>query len=756
MTITPWRWETSNGSATVAQTHAAYAALVSNGNTSLFHRNVWNDLVNKVNEVLAAMNLAWVNTYGSVNATKMTQLYETLTATRFNALRYNTRYNSWSWARDTGSVGYIGRVDFRGVGSVGETAADTVYGRYFLELAERLNVVIGIINGTTATEDLDLTLISNLLPEVELLSATSESIKTTASGIILSDASLKSENLPTMTLLVVVPSPTLYAELETDEIASRLGGYVFITLEMSERRLIRLAPVPFASLFTSSVNTASNADSIESRIITASAIGSSSTLGDIHSLGSVAVGGILKSDLLPNVKGVSLHGINPGWTHTRVNLDITNTLIAEMIKIFETDTIERLSAFSLASSLPPRVFTTEDNLFFNIDPKIELSDPLPVTTDTIIKFPSVLANVSTAQFIKDFIVSENLSVPTSAAKLELDHVATMLRAYLGMLQSSNSALAIVENLSFEIDANISLPLISSMVSAFAPSIEYLLKINLVKQTHAHTAKAGTLKKNTGISLDTQGNGMAGKAGILELNATNNTLMLSAPFTSHRSAIIAARSRARLTEKGIAHSIESVSSVTNTSLDFTPSVNATLAAMRGTEELLAAFAIFHSSNGNLDKTNHLHSVFAMLGISISHEGNLGYILFTDLSAFINIEVSCISIIETEGGAGWQYPTYEVGDLTVYQIYITEQNKEHVFLDPVNSFMSANMSHDVHGKPDFYITVPMSRENIHGVNISSTLHFLNPLLWEHPVKTGEDIYLTQALSIRDTEKNKLEVI
>ena len=313
MTIIPWRWETSNGSATVAQTHTAYAALVSNGNTSLFHRNVWNDLVNKVNEVIIAMNLAWVNTYGSVNATKMTQLYETLTATRFNALRYNTRYNSWSWARDTGSVGYVGRTDFRGVGDVGETAADTVYGGYFLELAERLNVVIGIINGTTATEDLDLALLASVLFDIDLFAAQSEPTVATTSGIILSAASLKSEDLPTLTLHIMLPSPVARAELETDEIASRLGGYIFLSLGMGERRLIRLPPVPIVSLLTAGINTASLADSLRSKAITASAIGSSSTLGDIHSLGSVAAGGVLNPKLVSNSKCISM---DKRLTHT--------------------------------------------------------------------------------------------------------------------------------------------------------------------------------------------------------------------------------------------------------------------------------------------------------------------------------------------------------------------------------------------------------------------------------------------------------
>ena len=76
MAITPWSWTSSNGTATAAQTQAAYAALTSNGNTSSFHRNVWNDFVNKVNQVLAALNLSWVDTYGTILNTRMNYAYE--------------------------------------------------------------------------------------------------------------------------------------------------------------------------------------------------------------------------------------------------------------------------------------------------------------------------------------------------------------------------------------------------------------------------------------------------------------------------------------------------------------------------------------------------------------------------------------------------------------------------------------------------------------------------------------------------------
>lgn len=428
MAITPWSWTSSNGTASTAQTKSAYTALTSNGNTAAFHRYVWNDLVSKVNEVVTALNLSWADTYGSLLSMPIYFPYENLTAARFNAIRYNTRYNSWSWEYDASKPWYTGRKDFRGVGSVGENAADIVYGRYFLELTERLNVVIGIINGTTPTEDMDLSLISSLLPEVDLFSGASAALGATKSGIIITSAALQSENLPSLTLHILVPSPVISAALETDEISSRLAGYIFMTCSVGERRLIRLPPVPLAAVIPVGMSAQSFIDTLPSLGFTAEAAGSSEILGDINIAESRILVGSAHSEHTVIGESVSLPIKNPGWCHTRINLDIHNTLVAEMVREFVSIAAAKLTATPALMTRPPRVFSASAHMFSGAYPHIETAPPLGIITENIINSPTVLATVGTAQFIKDFMVSESLKSPTFVAKVELDHISTLLGA----------------------------------------------------------------------------------------------------------------------------------------------------------------------------------------------------------------------------------------------------------------------------------------------------------------------------------------
>ena len=56
MAITPWSWTASNGTATAAETQAAYNALVGKDLTLKFSYKVWNDLVSKVYSVNQALS----------------------------------------------------------------------------------------------------------------------------------------------------------------------------------------------------------------------------------------------------------------------------------------------------------------------------------------------------------------------------------------------------------------------------------------------------------------------------------------------------------------------------------------------------------------------------------------------------------------------------------------------------------------------------------------------------------------------------
>ena len=119
-----WSWTSSNGSASSSQTRAAYNAVSNRGALSNFSYLVWNDLVDKVMEVLDATGGSWNSKYASYSATKMTSSDKRLTAKRFNSLRYN-----------------IGTHYSTGINDVYK--GDIVYGSYFITLVDCLNNWIG-------------------------------------------------------------------------------------------------------------------------------------------------------------------------------------------------------------------------------------------------------------------------------------------------------------------------------------------------------------------------------------------------------------------------------------------------------------------------------------------------------------------------------------------------------------------------------------------------------------------------------------
>lgn len=129
-------WEAPNGAASQAQTLAAYEALRNQGLCREVSYLVWNDLADAVGALQQTLGEAGI--HGD-----MTENSQTLTAERFNALRQSldSLWNlPWSWE------GSLGRRDMRGYARYGN-AADWVMGSYILALSQRLNRLIGALQG---------------------------------------------------------------------------------------------------------------------------------------------------------------------------------------------------------------------------------------------------------------------------------------------------------------------------------------------------------------------------------------------------------------------------------------------------------------------------------------------------------------------------------------------------------------------------------------------------------------------------------
>ena len=82
-------WSSSNGSASASQTQTAYSVVNNNSTVSQFSYLVWNDIVDKVKEVLDALGYSWDTTYSTYANAKMSASDRYLTAVRFNSVRNN-------------------------------------------------------------------------------------------------------------------------------------------------------------------------------------------------------------------------------------------------------------------------------------------------------------------------------------------------------------------------------------------------------------------------------------------------------------------------------------------------------------------------------------------------------------------------------------------------------------------------------------------------------------------------------------------
>ncbi len=128
--VSLWDWEISNGSATAEQTLQAKNAVYYKTAPENFNYKVWNDLVDKVLDILWEIGALWQIRYAGSANTKMSPSDKVLTAVRFNSLIYNIEF-------------HCGGININ-IPSVSQ--GDKVYGRYLLRIAECINDWIDLIS----------------------------------------------------------------------------------------------------------------------------------------------------------------------------------------------------------------------------------------------------------------------------------------------------------------------------------------------------------------------------------------------------------------------------------------------------------------------------------------------------------------------------------------------------------------------------------------------------------------------------------
>lgn len=127
ISIDTWTWLGSNGSASGDATYTAYRAVVQKGYLSNFSYLVWNDIVDKVKEILDVLGKSWQGVYLSYSNTKMSYYDKAMTAARFNSVVYQIWY-------------------FYGGTYPNAVQGGIIYGSLFTDLTERINNWINYVN----------------------------------------------------------------------------------------------------------------------------------------------------------------------------------------------------------------------------------------------------------------------------------------------------------------------------------------------------------------------------------------------------------------------------------------------------------------------------------------------------------------------------------------------------------------------------------------------------------------------------------
>ncbi len=755
MAVAPWDWNASNGSATAAQTRNAYTALISNGNTSGFSYKVWNDLVNKIYEVNRALSRGWKTDYASLSGTRASRTYDELTDDRFNSARFNVNYPWWSWAFDPNRTGYLGRVEVRGVAKYGDNGADIVFGAYILELVQRLNTVIAVINGTQDVEEIRALLPFLLQPETDLSNPGAARIyRLRHKEILTPSALLQSENLPTLTLHFILTTPAWRAVMETESLSSKLEGYVYASVE-SGGRLLRIPPVSLSQVVRSKAEfTAVMRQLVPDGMTAASALYSGHE-GTLNSFSSEPVQARNRNFLDAAANGVKLHSDSIGWHHVRVMLEPKAGLAQEVKKMLESYFIGRILSDSRIARVP-----SNGTLKFSAsagsqtaDALFGTGDPYPLTLHHEVSTVRPDADVRTIQFLEGMNAETALSGPSSHAKLEYDHVATMLRAYMNAVLTGSGKMdrQITGPMAAPVDVTVTV--LADAVSDYAPNVAWAIGIALDIERTAHTAKAGHGVYHEYITVTPSGTANTAftslLGGIRQSYAITPEGLLS---RDSRSTMLSALGR-------FGHSVAG-------SMMFTPpsalesGLLVSLPAASGflesqiIEAVTASVIHTHGFSAAAGLISDYYALTAGSAFSVTAEGTLGSVVYANLTSAVLAMLSAGADIEIEG-AEWEYPVIIGTDAAVFQVWLTEQNRKHLFLDPHNGIHHADIRSEISGTADRQFRAGMASEANHRAAVYGTLNARQRGDWEYPVQTGNVLLITQAIDALPHYQYNLEV-
>ncbi len=755
MAITPWDWNSSNGSASAAQTRTAYAALLTQSNTTNFSRYVWNDLVNKIYEVVRALSRNWNKQYASLSATRASYQYQSWTAAMFNSARLNTGYPSWTWEYDRTKPSYTGRTEMRGVSQYGDNGADIFYGDYIIELVKRLNTVIGIINGTQDVSELSeaIPVLLEMLSELTAPESTSFP-RTRHREILTPQAFLQSENLPTMTLHFVIPTAEIRAVLEQEELSAMMEGYVFASIQTGAR-INRLHSVLLSQVLPSRASYSALLKLLEGSYMQAEAgneLHYSSSLGQLPS-SNMRVFWHGASGTEATAVSKAANGI--GWTHYRVRIEPDAELASELNSVMYAAGAQ-FGTFSagLGRGTPTRMAAEIDlGEGFQPEANIGLADPFGLTLHHEVDTVGIAADLAFIQLMESMNATMDMRPLTTRATLEYEHISTLLQAYLRMEQTSEAQLSNNVIAGMECTEDIRVEITADVVSDYAPILSKAVEIALTIGSKMDSGFAPKIAYHEYITVAPVATGVTAFVPYLGEIRHNYLVEQQAAVIKRQSVRATAHVRTGIAIDGSSHVCPVEWHAQAAFVFCEPEVRGLLVAKEKLE-LMARAEHSHGTNAALEYLRGMVSAEAAVAMQLQPSSELGYVYNAPLTGVLDMALLLGAELDSEGG-GWQYPVIMETDAAIFQVWLTEQNRRHLFLDPHNGIHHATFRHSVSGVIDHQIRVDASSESTHHLAITGELNKRQRGDWEYPVYEDGVLLITQAIDALPHYQYNLEV-
>ena len=386
--------------------------------------------------------------------------------------------------------------------------------------------------------------------------------------------------------------------------------------------------------------------------------------------------------------------------------------------------------------------------------KVEEGTPHLLTLHHDVSTVEFGANLGTAHYMNGLDAALEMHPLTHSATLAYEHISTMLTAYVRAAAGSAATLSHYLTVPVERENNSTVEITADAVADYAPILEKAVEICVDIGSELHAGAAGHGIHHAEFSVTPAANAVSAIVPYMGEIPQAYQLVLLGELIKCQSVRGTAHIRTGIAFNGLSHVCPTEGRLEAACGFRQPEIVGTMTVPEALRLPSAAGHQSHLTEAALKYINGILSVAAEAEIRLDPSSELGFVYCADLQGSTAMEVILQAIVDAEGG-GWQYPVIVETDAAIFQVWLTEQNRKHLFLDPLQSIHHAEVVHGISGNIDKQFRVDAASESSHFLSVSGELHKRQRGDWEYPVLSEGVMLITQAIDALPHYQYNLEV-